>query len=94
MRPPRVSRNNRFFMVRLSVTNNGSAEAMVPAMTVTDAKGKSFSELSNGDQVPQWLGLLRPVRPGRQHSRHRGLRLPAGRLQLRIGDETETRIAM
>jgi hypothetical protein len=54
---------DRFFLVRLSVVNGGSTELMVPTLTLVDDSGQTYSELSNGDQVPQWLGYLRRIKP-------------------------------
>lgn len=54
---------NRFFLVRLSAVNSGSEDLMVPNLTLEDDQGHSLEELSDGDQVPQWLGYIRKVRP-------------------------------
>jgi len=54
---------NRFFLVRVSITNSGTGETMVPAMSVADDAGQSIQELNNGDRVPQWIGFLRSVKP-------------------------------
>jgi Domain of unknown function (DUF4352) len=54
---------DRFFLVRLSVVNGGSSDLMVPILTLVDDTGQTYPELSNGDQVPQWTGYLRRVKP-------------------------------
>jgi hypothetical protein len=54
---------DRFFLVRLSVVNGGSADLMVPSLTLVDDAGQTYPELSNGDQVPEWTGYLRRVKP-------------------------------
>jgi len=84
---------HRFFVIRLSVTNHGDAEAMVPPMTVENDKGQTFLELSNGDQVPQWMGLLRQLRPGASIQGTVVFDCPPGGYLLRVTDETETRAA-
>ncbi|PWT96903.1 MAG: hypothetical protein C5B51_32365, partial [Terriglobia bacterium] len=52
---------NRFFLIRMSVGSSSNQETLIPNKTIVDDKGTSFTELSNGDGVPEWLGFLRPV---------------------------------
>lgn len=54
---------DRFFLIRLSVVNGGATETMVPTFSLVDDSGQTYSELSNGDQVPQWTGFLRRIKP-------------------------------
>ncbi len=54
---------SRFFLVRLSAVNSGSEDLMVPNMTLEDDQGNSVEELSDGDQIPQWIGYVRKVKP-------------------------------
>ncbi len=54
---------DRFFLIRLSVVNGGAADLMVPALTLVDDSGQTYSELPDGDKVPQWAGFLRRVKP-------------------------------
>jgi hypothetical protein len=52
---------NRFFLIRMSVGNTGSGEILLPNLSVEDDQGNSYPELSDGDGVPQFLGMLHPV---------------------------------
>jgi len=54
---------NRFFLVRLSVNNNGTSTAFVPNMTLEDDAGGTCAELQDGDGAPHWLGYLRSIKP-------------------------------
>ena len=54
---------NRFFMVRLSVTNGGGNNVALPLFTLTDSSGKEYRELDNGESVDGWFGLLRDIAP-------------------------------
>jgi len=54
---------NRFFVVHVIITNAGGSQASVPSFTLEDEQGNSHSELTNGDQVTQWLGALKMVSP-------------------------------
>lgn len=90
---PRIP-DQRFFLVRVSVSNSGTSDLIVPPMTITDENGASFSELSSGDQVPQWLGLLRHVKPGESLQGNVVFDCPPRRYKLSIHDETEERAAL
>ncbi len=54
---------NRFLVIRISATNGGGAEAYVPNLSLEDDAGNACSEISNGDSVPNWIGVLRSVKP-------------------------------
>ena len=54
---------NRFFLVRLSAINSGSEELDVPNVTLVDDRGGTVEELSDGTDVPQWIGIVRRVKP-------------------------------
>lgn len=53
----------RFFQVRVSVSNGGAAEFLIPPLTMVDDDGKLFTELGDGSGVPNWLGGSRKVNP-------------------------------
>jgi hypothetical protein len=54
---------NRFFLIRISAVNSGSEELLVPNPTLVDDQDQTIEELSDGDQVPQWIGYVRKVKP-------------------------------
>ncbi|HUE20427.1 MAG TPA: DUF4352 domain-containing protein [Bryobacteraceae bacterium] len=84
---------DRFFLVRLSVVNGGSADLMVPALTLVDDAGQTYPEISNGDQVPEWTGYLRRVKPAETLQGNVVFDVPPKHYRLRASDETsqETR---
>src|SRR5215472_8646319 len=43
---------HRFFLVRMSVTNGGSSDLNVPALTIQDDSGTVYSELPDGTGAP------------------------------------------
>jgi hypothetical protein len=53
----------RFFLVRMSITNSGPTELAAPALTLLADNGDVVSELTNGEGVPQWIGALRQIKP-------------------------------
>ena len=40
----------RFFVVRLSITNSSAGAENVPTLSMTDDDGKEYTELGNGDR--------------------------------------------
>jgi hypothetical protein len=54
---------HRFFLVRLSAVNSGSEEMDVPNVTLVDDHGDTVEELSDGTQIPQWIGYVRRAKP-------------------------------
>jgi hypothetical protein len=55
--------NDRFYLVRVSVSNSGPDEQPIPAFTLVDDGGHSYTELADGAGVPNWLGVVRKVGP-------------------------------
>ena len=78
---------DRFFLIRLSVVNSGSTDLMVPALTLVDDAGQTYPELSNGDQVPEWTGYLRRVKPAETLQGNVVFDVPPKRYRLRVSDE-------
>ena len=85
---------HRYFLVRMSITNAGSAETMVPAMTLVEDGDVSHAELSNGESAPQWMGYLRLVKPAETAQGNILFDVPPKRYKLRITDETEQRVGL
>jgi hypothetical protein len=52
---------NRFFLVKVSISNSGSEEQPIPAMTLVDDAGQNYAELADGTNVTNWLGVVRRV---------------------------------
>lgn len=84
---------NRFFLVRMSETNGMGSDVIIPNATVEDDSGKSYSELSNGEGVPQWMGFLRSVKPAESAQGNLVFDAPPRHYKLRLSDETGERIA-
>lgn len=85
---------SRFFLVRVSVTNSGPSDAIVPTFSVSDESGKPIQELSNGDRVPQWIGFLRGVKPAETIQGYAVFDCAPRNYKVRIADETEQKIAL
>jgi hypothetical protein len=85
---------HRYFLVRLSIQNRGSADTMAPVFSLVDDSGETFGELINGDSVPQWLGYLRTIRPGTSAEGRVIFDAAPKHYKLRVADESEQRIAL
>jgi hypothetical protein len=84
---------HRFFLVRMAAVNSGSADLIVPNATIEDDKNNSYSELQNGDGVPDWLGYLRQVKPAESVRGNLLFDAPPAHYRLRITDENEEKSA-
>jgi hypothetical protein len=62
---------------------------MVPAFTLVDQDGSTYSELNNGEKIPMWTGLLRSVRQGETLQGNVAFDVPPRHYKLRVSDETE-----
>ena len=86
--------NNRFFLLRLSIVNSGSNEAVAPPLTLIDDSGQRYPELSEGDGVPQWIGYLRRVKPADTLTGNIVFDVATRHYKLEVGDETDEKKAL
>jgi hypothetical protein len=80
---------HRFFLVRMTAGNSGGADLTVPNVTIEGDQGNSYPELQNGDDVPQWIGYLRQVKPAETAQGNLLFDAPPAHYKLRITDENE-----
>lgn len=80
---------DRFFLVRLSVVNSGASELIVPNVTLVDDSGQTYTELSNGDQVPLWVGFIRRVKPAETLQGNVVFDVAPKHYRLRLSDEND-----
>jgi hypothetical protein len=53
----------RFLIVHLTVTNSGAENLNIPLLTLVDQAGQTFSEGLDGRGVPDWMGMIRKLKP-------------------------------
>jgi hypothetical protein len=82
---------DRFFLLRLSVVNGGSTDLMVPTLTLVDDAGQTYTELPNGDGVPEWTGYLRKVKPAETLQGNVVFDVAPKHYRLRVADEASQR---
>lgn len=54
---------NRFLILRMSITNGGAKDVDLPMFTLVDDKGEVYQEVQDGAGVNQWFGMLRKIAP-------------------------------
>jgi hypothetical protein len=85
---------NRFFLIRISTVNSGSEDLDVPSATLVDDRGQTVDELQDGDQVPQWLGFVRKVKPADSISGNIVFDAEPKHYRLRVTDENGEKPAL
>lgn len=84
---------NRFFVVRLSVLNSGGAETTAPPVSLVDDGGQTFGELPDGEGVPEWLGILRKIKPVDTERGNVVFDVAPQHYKLRVSDDSEQHTA-
>jgi hypothetical protein len=77
---------DRFVMVRVSVSNSSPDDQSIPAMTLVDDGGHSYTELSDGTGVAAWLGVVRKVGPTQTETGVVLFDAPTKHYRLRLND--------
>ena len=90
---PKNQRNaqERFYMIRLSITNSSSDDQSIPTMTLVDDTGHNYTELSDGTGVANWLGVVRKVKPTETAQGVVVFDAPAKHYRLRLNDPLDER---
>lgn len=81
--------SNRFFTIKVTVLNAGSADATIPSFEVVDDQGNSYPELSDGTGVEGWLGLTRKVGVAQTEQGAVVFDVAPKHYRLRIADEND-----
>ena len=76
----------RFYLIRVSVSNASSDDQSIPTMTLVDDTGHSYTELSDGAGVTNWLGVVRKVRGTQTEQGVVVFDAPTKHYRLRIND--------
>jgi hypothetical protein len=84
---PRVP-HDRFILVQIAVTNSSNVDNPIPAIELVGDSGKTYSELTDGTGVTNWLGMVRHVGPGQTERGDVVFDAPAAHYKLRFSDES------
>jgi len=80
---------NRFLLIRMTVTNSGDRDVAIPLFTLEDQDGKTYLEESSVENLPDWLGLLRVIKPAATLQGRALFDVPVGDYKLRVTDGGE-----
>ncbi|MDP9053836.1 MAG: DUF4352 domain-containing protein [Acidobacteriota bacterium] len=82
---PRTPKD-RFYLIKVSVSNSGSEDQPIPAMTLVDDSGQTYPELADGSGVPNWLGVVRKVGAAQTEQGNVVFDAPMKHYRLRLND--------
>jgi len=85
---------NRFYLIRISAVNSGGANAIVPTISLVDAAGGSYSEIDNGDGIPDFIGALREIAPAETVQGNLVFDVPPKHYKLKVSDEEGKQTAL
>ena len=80
------SPENRFLLLKLSVTNGTGQDVSVPFLTLEGTNGQTYREINKGDGVDNWFGILRTISPGQTQQGNILFDVPLSSYKLRIPD--------
>lgn len=80
------SPEQRFLLLKISVTNGTGQDASIPLLMLEGPNGQTYRELSNGEGVVNWFGLLRTISPGQTQQGAVLFDVPLTSYKLRVPD--------
>jgi len=78
---------HRFLLLRVSVTNGSPQRVAIPLMALIAPGGEVYNELTEGEGVSDWLGMLRRLEPVESVAGWVLFDVPRGNYQLRVSDD-------
>jgi hypothetical protein len=84
---------NRFLVVRLSISNSGATDSSVPTLSLVDDSGQTINEVSDGTGVPDWMGIVRKIKPMDMEKGTIAFDASPRHYKLRVADETDQIVA-
>ena len=81
---------NRFLVLKVSITNSGGAQMAIPLLTLENPKKESSMEVSDVRNLPNWLGLVRLVNPASTETGYIVFDVPTSAYKLRVTDGKES----
>jgi hypothetical protein len=78
---------DRFIVVQIAVSNSGNTDANIPGVSLESDSGATYNELTDGNGVQGFLGVLRHVGPGQTTRGAIVFDAPAAHYRLRFADE-------
>lgn len=85
----RAGAGRRLLVVRMSVTNSGAVTLPIPTLELVDRAGKTYAEITDAKDVPEWLGAIRMVEPAQTEHGSIAFDAPPGDYRLRVLHRSE-----
>ncbi len=85
---PRVPAN-RFLVVHMSVNNGGATDSAVPTISLVDDNNVTYNELTDGADIPEWLGVVRKIKPMDGDKGTVAFDVAPKHYKLRVSDESD-----
>ncbi len=85
---PRIP-SKHFLLVRVAISNGGATDTAVPTLTLVDDKDQTTNELTDGSEVPEWLGIDRRLQPMQSTKGNAAFDAQPKHYRLRVADETD-----
>jgi hypothetical protein len=79
----------RFFVVRMTITNTGGTDTTIPGFEVVDDQGNSYPESADGAGLEKWLGMSRKIRVAGTEQADILFDVPPKHYRLRVADEND-----
>ena len=83
----------RFLLVRVSVVNSAGHDVPVPSMSLVDDEGNLVEELTSGDKVPNWIGIVRSFHPAESEQGNVVFDAQPRHYKLKVSDEDSIQYA-
>ncbi len=85
--------SRHFVLVRIAISNGGATDTTVPTITLVDDKDQITNELTDGTDVPDWLGIDRRLQPMQNSRGNVAFDAQPKHYRLRVSDETDQIVA-
>ncbi len=80
------SPEQRFLLIKLSVTNGTGQDVSIPLLTLEGPTGQTYREVANGQGVENSFGVLRTISPGQNQQGNLLFDVPLTSYKLRVPD--------
>jgi hypothetical protein len=81
--------HSHFLSLRISATNSGTTTSGIPPLVLSDSHGRTYTELSDAEGLPEWLGYIRSVKPAETTYGRVLFDVPVGDYRLKVTDDVE-----
>jgi hypothetical protein len=81
---------HRFLKLHLTVVNSGAEVLSMPPLRLIDEAGRNYDESMEGQGLPQWVGMIRNVKPANTLEGYALFDVEPKSYQLKLDDGSES----